>query len=70
VTFYYACTKSVLAGKNVCRRGCAQILTDSTSKRNRKDVLGYYNKTRINIYRPQKWLLDGIEGSVESSNLY
>ena len=42
----------------------SRILTDSAWKRNRKQVLGNYNKTRINI-RPPTWPLDGIEGSVK-----
>jgi hypothetical protein len=39
--------------KNVCRWktacGRTRILTDSDRKRNRKEVLANYNKTRINI---------------------
>jgi len=29
--------------------GCTRILSDSARKRNRKEVLANYNKTRINI---------------------
>jgi hypothetical protein len=35
--------------KSVCRRGQTRILTDSARKRNKKDVLWKYNKSRINI---------------------
>jgi hypothetical protein len=59
--------KSVVAEKNVCRRSSTRILTDSARKRNRKEVLTNYYKTRINIGH-QHDRLDRIEGSVESSN--
>ena len=29
--------------------GCTRILSDSARKRNRKEILANYNKTRINI---------------------
>jgi hypothetical protein len=50
-------------GKPACGR--TRILIDSAIKRNRKEVLANNNKTGINIGHQQ---LDGIEGSVESSN--
>ena len=53
MTFYYACTKSVLAEKNVCCR--MRILTDSAGKRNRKEVLVNYNKSIINIGMTVGW---------------
>jgi hypothetical protein len=43
-------------------RGRTRIFADSARKRNRKEVLPHYNKTRINIDH------HGIEGSVESSD--
>ena len=48
--------------------GRTRIVSDSARKRNRKEVLANYNKTRINI-GPQH-NLDGIEGSFESTNSY
>jgi len=36
-------------GKHMCRRGRTISLANSARKRNRKDVLANYNKTRINI---------------------
>ena len=42
--------------RNVCRRGCTIILIDSARKRNRKEDLANYNKTRINIgHRHDCW---------------
>jgi hypothetical protein len=58
--------KMSAGGKPVCSH--MRILTDSAQKRNRKEVLANYNKTRINI-GPQH-NLDGIEGSFESTNSY
>ena len=51
--FHYTFTKSVVGekipadGKQAHRR--TRILTDSARKRNGKEVLANYNKTRINI---------------------
>ena len=37
--------------------GRTRILTDSARKRNRKEVLGNYNKTRINIgHQHDRWM--------------
>ena len=37
--------------------GRTRILTDSSRKRNRTDVLGTYNKTRINIgHQHDRWM--------------
>ena len=37
--------------------GRTRILTDSSRKRNRTDVLGNYNKTRINIgHQHDRWM--------------
>ena len=37
--------------------GCMRILTDSARKRNRKEILANYNKTRINIGRQHnRWM--------------
>jgi len=37
--------------------GRMRILTDSARKRNRKEVLSYYNKTRINIgHQHDRWM--------------
>jgi len=62
VTFFYACPKSVVGrkkardGKPARRR--TRIVIDSARKRNRKEVLTNYIKTRINIgHQP----LGGIE---------
>jgi hypothetical protein len=49
--------KSVLAEKNVCRCGRTRILTDSVKKRNRKEALANYIKTRINIgHQHDRWM--------------
>jgi hypothetical protein len=48
-------------------RSRKRILTDSARKRNGKEVLANYNKTRINIGHHHD-RLDRIEGSAESSN--
>jgi hypothetical protein len=46
-----------LPKKNVCRRSHTRILTDSARKRNRKEVLASYNKTRINIgHQHDRWI--------------
>jgi len=38
-------------------RGRTRILTDSARKRNRKEVLAKYNKTRINIsHQHDRWM--------------
>jgi len=38
-------------------RGRIRILSDSARKRNRKEVLGNYNKTRINIgHQHDRWM--------------
>jgi len=43
--------------RNVCRRGRTRILADSDRKRNRKNVLANYNKTRINIgHQHDRWV--------------
>ena len=53
MTFYYACAKSVVGEKMSVdgkpASGRTRILTDSARKRNRKEDLVNYNKTRINI---------------------
>jgi hypothetical protein len=42
-------------GKHACGR--TRILTDYSRKRNRTDVLGNYNKTRINIgHQHDRWM--------------
>jgi len=42
-------------GKPVC--GCTRNFTDSARKRNRKEVLMNYNKTRINIgHQHNHWI--------------
>jgi hypothetical protein len=42
-------------GKHACGR--TRILTDSSRKRNRTEVLGNYNKTRINIgHQHDRWM--------------
>jgi hypothetical protein len=41
--------KSVVAEKKVCQSGRMRILTDFARKRNGKEFLVNYNKTRINI---------------------
>ena len=41
--------------------------TDSAEKRNRKEVLAHYNKTKINIgHQHDRWI--EYEGNIESSN--
>ena len=37
-------------------RGRTRILTDSARKRNRKEILENYNKTRINIGQHDRWM--------------
>jgi hypothetical protein len=50
-------------------RGHTRILTDSDRKRNRKEVLANYNKTRINTgHHHDRWM-HGIEGSQFSSTV-
>jgi len=43
----YICATYVVAVMSA--DGCTRILTDFARKRNRKEVLANYNKTRINI---------------------
>ena len=73
MTFYYTCMNSFAVKKKSAggkpAHGHKIILTDSARKRNRKEALANYNKTRINIGH-QTWPLDGIEGNIESSNSY
>ena len=48
--------RSVLTEKNVCRHSRTRILTDSARKRNRKEVLANYNKTKMNIdHQHDRW---------------
>ena len=48
-------TKMSVDGKPA--RGHTKILTDSARKRNRKEVLAYYNKTWINIgHQHDRWM--------------
>jgi hypothetical protein len=59
--FHYTFTKSVVGGKIPADGKQAhhrtRILTDSVRKRNRKEVLANYNKTRINIgYQHDHWM--------------
>jgi hypothetical protein len=44
--------------------GCTRILSDSARKRNRKEILANYNKTRINI-GPQHNCWSNLEISVK-----
>jgi len=61
MTFYYACAKSIgggiMSADGKPARGRMRILTDSVRKRNRKDVLANYNKTRIKIFHQHdRWM--------------
>ena len=60
MTFYYICAKSVVEKMFVDRkpaRGGTRILTDSARKRNRKEVLANFNKTRMNIgHQHDRWM--------------
>ena len=48
--------RRVLTEKNVCRHSRTRILADSARKRNRKEVLANYNKTKINIdHQHDRW---------------
>ena len=56
VTFYYTCAKTVAGWKIVWYDNCTIILIDSARKRNRKEVLANYNKTRISIvHKHDRW---------------
>jgi hypothetical protein len=46
-----------MSGDGKHARGLTRILTDSVRKRNRKEVLANYNKTRINIgHQHYRWM--------------
>ena len=46
---------------------CCMRTTDSAGKRNRKEVLAHYNKTKINIgHQHDRWM--EYEGNIESAN--
>ena len=43
------CMQEKMSADGKPAHGCTRILTDSARKRNRKELLANYNKTRINI---------------------
>ena len=61
MTFYYTCMNSFAVKKKSAggkpAHGHKIILTDSARKRNRKEALANYNKTRINIgHQHDHWM--------------
>ena len=66
----YICAKSVVAEMSADGKpahGRTRILTDFARKRNRKEVLVNYNKTKINIgHQHDRWM--EYEGNIESAN--
>jgi hypothetical protein len=49
--------KVCCCGENVCSGGRTRILTDYARKRNRKEVLANYIKTRMNIdHQHERWM--------------
>ena len=52
-----AALNTIPTRKNVCRLGRTRILIESVRKRNRKEGLANYNKTRINIgHQNELWM--------------